>query len=716
MSLGVDGLWTNMNPIDGRVPAGGLRRADNIVIDQPGKASPRRNTDLVQATTALFGPVRAAFEYEGAMFAWDGTQLNIGSVIDNDVDYEDRGDAAPVDGLTIRHATGGGDLYVTSPFGPLMLDGTGGTLKRPGVARPPDIATTTVSSIADPAGPIPANSAAAFKIVFGYLDTEGRPVLSEPSGRYVMRTGAGGPYVAFFNYIAPPLGVTNTSGHFVQVYRTRPVALPADPGDTYFLVYETPWTDAVQVYDLDPLGDTPLYTNPDRGGVASANVRPPIARDLVPFRNRMWLANTTTQQRLRLRLLGDPGLGKSITIGGVTYPILTGGGTPSQNIEVSARSIVDAVNLTGGGIRAAYVSGIYDAPGIFEVFQDDPSAPAFTAESASAGGFFEPTLLDPRISRSDIYRNRLHFSREGLHYAFPLSSTLQVGAEESAIVRIAALRDALFVFKETDGLWKVTGNGPFYVEQVNASVRLVSPDALAVVDNSIIAASSDGILQVSEAGVDTIDIPVGDRMLAAIRDGRMAKAKFIARESHTEKKVYVGLPSLDSAYPVESYVYNVNTETWVRDSRAWSAGFVRSDGRLALFPPEEVGDFQLERNTGNPALDSAGVECAIGWNTETAGAAGDTKQFVMANILFEEPQPYAVDAEAWFTADDGTQGPAVLTGGEGLPYIRAEVPPDQQRTSRLGVELRWTASQAHTLLGVDVRYKLASGLVGVKGR
>jgi hypothetical protein len=735
MVLDVQGLFTNPNPIGQQIPAGGLKKANDIVIDRPGVATPRRADDGIVLTSLDPGQVNIAFDYAGTSFAWSGAALYTLDTSSGDADFTSVG-ALSWSGGTLRHATGGGDLYVTSDDGPLLLDGPTGTPKLPGAPRAFDIVSVNIQS----GTAIPNNVTFAHRVVHGRNDSEGRPVLGEPSGPFKTTTNAAGPYKAT---VTVRLQAENVAGDFIQVYRTQDVPAGGIPGDTLFQTAEHIVTSAdilagtVQIEDITPdeLLGVPLYTNPDRGGVRSSNVRPPLAQDLTTFRERMWLANTQAPQRFTLRMIAVPDDGDSLTIGGVVYTggatedattgafeNFVGGATISADIAETTRSLVRVINgyAANTTITAYSISGEYDAAGIILLEARSVTAAAFTVQASARGERYIPALTTAISSLADEYPNRLHYSKPGIFYGFPLPNTLQVGAEEHGIARIVALRDTLLVFKEAggDGLWKVTGNGPFYVEQVNAGVHVLAPDTVVVADNTAFALTDKGVIAVSESGsVDVISVPIEDKIRDFIlqHPGSIQSARAFVREANTEEKVYFGFDTDDDlAYVEESYVWNIATETWTRDTRPWRAAYIRGDGRMLRFieTDPEMQVF-VERNSGDLLADTLGVSYEVGWNTETGDSPAGQKQFTHANVLFEQTQPASVDAEMWFTADDGSQGPAVETGGEGFPYIRAEVPVDQQRTSRLGVEIRATVTTTQAnIVGVSTMYRTYGALKG----
>lgn len=791
MQLDVAGLWTNPNSVSGtRKPAGALLRADNLTSNRPGEAEPVKG--LVRKAYGLPSGVSAAalFEYNGTEFAWGSNGV---LYHDNGTAYVSNGSAPALNNEVLKRATGGGDLYVTTANGVLLADGVTGSLRTPGVARAldPGIAGYDTES-----GWLPAGYSVAYRFVWGRNDSEGHPIFGAPSGRVVATAAStGGPYAPIVAF-TPPLAVTPTGGYFYRLYRTAPAPGGADPGDTMFLVYEKPYTSSGEatVRDVDSLGGgEPLFTNSDRGGQLSNRLQPPIAHDLTTFANRMWLANTQDRQRMTIRLIAPPAADTEIRVGPVNdIPVFASTGTVSQRIEFAARFIVDNINQASNltGTTAYYASGPYDPPGIITIEANNLSDPIFTVQApdSTTGNLFVPNLIGAYASTADIFKNRVQYSIDGLHYAFPLSNTLSVGAEEAAVLRIVALRDSIFVFKQ-DGLWKITGRGPFYVEQTNATCILIAPESIAVVDNTIFAITTQGIVAVSEGGVDTISLPVDDifkALTTVALDETRAYSRAVAREANTELKVYFSVPTdEDSEYADQTFEWNVATETWWRRPYGFPAGYTDSTGRLVLAPYAEDVDnrVRLERNSGTAAdyatdnfnpdgaataeimgftsrgvlvsgslviaagevlVDPSnenrtagilevvprndgtqelvlnrpatfelneepdvrqGVSVDVEWNTEVGSSPTVMKQWTQTSVLFQEqhygpfPMTYIGDG---YESRYGT----VQAWAENEPFVRAEVPFDLQRSSKLNIRMqRVVPAEYMRVLGMDAVFR-----------
>jgi hypothetical protein len=86
------------------------------------------------------------------------------------------------------------------------------------------------------------------------------------------------------------------------------------------------------------------------------------------------------------------------------------------------------------------------------------------------------------------------------------------------------------------------------------------------------------------------------------------------------------------------------------------------------------------------SLDAAeGINIGVAWTVNSAGDPSAQKQFFDSALLFEQTNT----GEWTFNFSDDTAEPPVSSIGyaEGTKYVRAEVPWDVQRTTRLGVEV-----------------------------
>lgn len=206
---------------------------------------------------------------------------------------------------------------------------------------------------------------------------------------------------------------------FVQVYRTKTTASASDePGDDMRLAYEHIWTNTdvaglpyAQFTFSDDVGNgalaDALYTNRYEEGIANANDPPPLANAVGAFRDHAFYGDVKRKQQivLTLQAVGAPGgiqVGDQIRIAGKAFEGRTSevlgssffevhtGGTISQNIEATARSLVRVINEGGLGAQyaplfnAQYISGPDDTPGRILIEETGLGGESF-AESDALG-------------------------------------------------------------------------------------------------------------------------------------------------------------------------------------------------------------------------------------------------------------------------------------------------------------------------------------------
>jgi hypothetical protein len=217
-----------------------------------------------------------------------------------------------------------------------------------GIAEP---LTPTATVVPDPTSPAPTiegfldpGKAVAYRVLFGYVDSNKAVHLGPPSVRVTVKNTSGGQ--ASVTVIVPLLTVPTDAngaiveGTFVRLYRSVMADTEGATSPELYLVNETVIDTTVYgVGDVLILADTaeqdfavqsaPLYTNPTQGGLP--NDPPPFARDLATWSEREWYANTEQPYELTAQLIGVEGggnpslpatglrIGDTVTIAGVTF-------------------------------------------------------------------------------------------------------------------------------------------------------------------------------------------------------------------------------------------------------------------------------------------------------------------------------------------------------------------------------------------------------------
>jgi len=281
------------------------------------------------------------------------------------------------------------NLHMATNKGMYVLESLTSQPRASGLPVPPD---PTVQPVTASAGFLADTNRCGFKIVYGRTDIHGTKnyYLGPPSYPVVVLNTTGGLANARLTIRTDVLPTSTTDptkfadGLFVQIYRTVQVA-PGIPsvGDNYLQVFEQPlggadFVSTISITDSTPdafieVGSTgdalPLYTNSDSEGPTQRNDPPPYSRDVATWQSRTWYAQTTNLHSLSIKLLGVGGggteadgvtglrAGDVVIIDGVSFTGIGSGfplpgsflvytsGTSAENILVTARNLVNAVNI-----------------------------------------------------------------------------------------------------------------------------------------------------------------------------------------------------------------------------------------------------------------------------------------------------------------------------------------------------------------------------------
>lgn len=207
------------------------------------------------------------------------------------------------------------------------------------------------------------------------------------------------------------------------------------------------------------------------------------------------------------------GEGESTSLG---YVRLSSLASPSQRIDDTARSLTRVVTSNpSGDVNAYYISGPDDVPGkmLFESRELDTTVFTVVASDADTGSDFSSNITSPAAAENEQKPNRIYYSKANQPEAVPMVNYIDIGPQDKAIVRILGLRDSLFVIKENE-IYRLTGQGTtsFDVTKFDNSTSVVAPDSCVILDNQIFAYTTQGIIRMSETGVDIISQPIQDAL------------------------------------------------------------------------------------------------------------------------------------------------------------------------------------------------------------
>lgn len=529
------GLQTSPNEFSS-VPEGGLLTADNCSIDKDNIIEPRRGLNRLQAFASGSDRARRYALYQSTLIAaYSNGKVaydNAGTWTDYSGTYND-----PDANLAhLRFLNVGANLYFTSSTGMYRLDAYNGTPVLSGIPKGLDLNLALTGA----SGFVSNNSQVAYRVLWGFKDSNNTIFLGAPSGRAVITNTTGGTRDVTVRFTIPS-GVTTS--FFFQVYRSANSAgATTEPSDELGLIYENKpaagditngyfeFTDST----LDSLRGATLYTSPSQEGIVNSNERPPLANDVALFQNCTFYADCKSKHRKTLTLLSASAitLNDTLTIAGVTYTakaaetIASGEykrystGSPASDIANTVDSLIRVINryASNTSVYATLLSGANDLPGQILLEERGIGGSSFAITASAAGTAFNPVLPTSGTSVSssaDDYSHQVFFSKADKPEAVPLLNYLFVGSQNNRILRIMPLKNSLFVFKENEGIYRITGTDPsnFAVDLFDSSARLLAPDSLDVVNNQIWGLSDQGVITVTETGVSVISRPIEDLIL-----------------------------------------------------------------------------------------------------------------------------------------------------------------------------------------------------------
>jgi hypothetical protein len=406
---------------------------------------------------------------------------------------------------------------------------------------------------------------------------------------------------------------------FLQLYRSAQTdAITISPLDQYNLVYEreldaSDFTNrTVTITDSvpDSLRGIPLYSGTDREGVLQANDPPPMAWDMCTFRDFNLYANVTYPSTLDFTIVsvGAPDgvqINDVITISGTfagtpfsrtytgkasenqasrEFEVVTSG-TPSQNIADTANSLIRVINYDEAlPVHAILISTSTDLPGQILLEYDNPSLDTFTITASAHQDAYDPELDDVE-SKLNTINNGIAISKSGELEAVPGTNLLRAGDSSANIIRIVAQRDYVIILK-TDGIYKLQGQDPrgLAVNPFDLTTKIIGADTAVALNSGVWCFSNQGVVAISDGGVDAKSIPIDDqlnRLIGSYLENLQDVAFAVGYES--DRKYILSVPTTDNAYTELQHVFNYVTNSWTKWDRRLDFAFIHSnEGKLYI--------------------------------------------------------------------------------------------------------------------------------------
>ncbi len=627
--LKIHGLANSPNQFS-EIPEGSLLIADNVNLDRDSVLSTRRGMAQYGNPVDATGNIYSLFTYTNKLITW---------TTENTLYADTNGDGTlwtpyagtfevpdnSVIGSRIRSFQSNKNFYFTTSQGVFKLDSYTAT---PILAGAP-AALGGSAALTGSSGFMADDTAVAYRIVWGYKDANDNLILGAASDRIIVVNSSGGSRDVNITFTVPFSSYITTSW-FYQVYRSDASATAADiPNDNYDQVIEGNPTSgeltarSITVTDITPdsLRQATLYSSADAEGAVNANYPPPYCKDMCSFRNFAFYANTREAHFLNLTLLavGSPQgiqINDTITItSGVDTFTITGkasenaaagqflvdtSGTPSQNNEVVAHSIVNVINQYASNtfLNAFYASGFDDLAGqiLFQKRTIDSTNFRINSSRITCWSPVIPSsgTNSSNVSFNNVFPNRIYVSKLQQPEAVPLVQYFDIASASEPIQRVIPLRDAVMIFK-TDGIYSISGD-----DTSNFRVSTLDNTAIALAVNSIISFNNacyffgqQGICRITPDGsTEVISVPI-ERELLALSSSNFANfpelTNAVAYES--ERKYILSTVSTPTdTVCTQQYVYNSLTNSWTKWDRPNYCGIVSPGDNKLYFGGEELVD------------------------------------------------------------------------------------------------------------------------------
>lgn len=598
------GLFTHPNRFS-EVPQGAMAQADNVVLDRESIVTSRRGNNRYGNSFGAVS-VRSIFEFQGK---------TIVNTSDNNLWYDSDGlgtwvqytgsysvPDSTVQGSRVHSASANKNFYMCTSAGILKQSQITDNPIPAGAPR----ALGGIGSTTGASGFMNNNVNVAYRVVWGYKDSNSNLILGAPSQRIVVSNTTGHTANVSLTFQIPSGIDTNW---FYQVYRSdQTLDLVTDPTDEMYQVYENVPTsgelsaDSVTITDNvpDDLRQAALYTSASREGIENANYQPPFALDMDLYRDQIMYANTRTLHSFDLSMT-SVGATAGVQVGDtITFTDAAGGaftltasasentttgaflvvtsGTPAQNINDTALSLIRVLNAYPGNtfLNGYYQSSFSELPGQMQFQKKTLNAQPFylTGSRSTCWSPHLDTTGTTNASTNDVSPNRVYFSKIQQPESVPLGNYLNIGSASYPIRRIIALRDGVIILKD-DGVFRISGTSAanFNVAAIDQTVKIVAPLTAVALANQVYFLSNQGVVSAADNGINIISRPI-DRTLLALTSPTIYPQTpdisfAISYDSDHEYILYIQTSPTDPQ-PTQAFVFNTITSCWYR----WTQPFV----------------------------------------------------------------------------------------------------------------------------------------------
>lgn len=309
------------------------------------------------------------------------------------------------------------------------------------------------------------------------------------------------------------------------------------------------------------------------------------------------------------------------------------GGTASQNLETTSRSIVRVVNANASAEVYGYITSAFDEPPGKMLFEERLIGSSPFQFSSTATNAFSPTLPSTdngaQVSSADEKFNFAAVSKFEQPEGCPTNQDVRLG--NSAALRGLALRDAVIVLNRSD-VGIITGQdiSNFTYDQLDASCRVIGPETAVVLNDAVFAMTNQGVARITAEGVTIASRAIERDLISMSALSNFATTAF-AVSYETDRSYNLGIPttSLDVQC---TFVWRLNvfTNAWSHAITAVSAGAVDPVTDQLTFTDQAASLLRRERKSYS-RTDYADDELAV----NITSSSGLTVNLTSAAFLVE---------------------------------------------------------------------------------
>ena len=294
-------------------------------------------------------------------------------------------------------------------------------------------------------------------------------------------------------------------------------------------------------------------------------------------------------------------------------------GTESEDIEDAAKSLVRVINESTSNttVYAYYLSSVDDLPGKIIIEERGIGGSVFYGTS-SKGASVSPEWSNTGVSTpstNERSKNRVYISKPQQPEAVPTLNYIDLGSADKEILRGIALRDSCFVFKE-DGIFRITGESinSFQATLFDNTAVLKVKDSATELNNQIFCFSDQGVVAVSDAGVQVLSRPIEEdlKKLQSANYPNFGTASFGVGYESERKYIFYTVTNTGDTKGTQAFIYNVFTDTWTTWTGTRTCGIVNPvDDKLYLGSGDLTSKYVYQERKAYDIFDNADEEFAV---------------------------------------------------------------------------------------------------------